>query len=178
MSSPDVGTILLKRAGDFGHLEDLKLVELTDVVVALERQAAFLTGLNFADVVLEVLEGGELARPDDHVVAKQSDRRIAANHAFEHAAAGDVADLRHADDLADLEKAERRFAAFGREHAAQSGLNVIHGVVDDVVVADVDAFGLGNLARLSVGADVKPMITADDAAARFTSDSLMPPTAA
>ena len=72
----------LERAGHFRHFEDFKLVAHLDVVIALKRQTAFLTGLHFADIVLEVLQAGELARPDDHVVAQETHVRIAANHAF------------------------------------------------------------------------------------------------
>lgn len=55
------GKSRLERAGHFRHFEDFKLVAHLDVVIALKRQTAFLTGLHFADIVLEVLQAGELA---------------------------------------------------------------------------------------------------------------------
>ena len=116
----------------------------------------------FAHVVLEVLERGELARPDDDVVAQQAHLRAAAHEALEHAAARDVADLRHADDLADFEEADLRFAQLRREQARKRSLHVVDGSVNDVVVADVDAFVFGKLSRLRIRADVE----ADDDALR------------
>lgn len=51
----------LERTGDFGHLEDFELIVNLNVIVALETQTAFAAGLNFAHIVLEVLQAGELA---------------------------------------------------------------------------------------------------------------------
>ena len=80
--------------------------------------------------------------------------------AFGDAAAGDLADLRDVEHFEDFRVAEELLARFGRQHAGQRRLHVIDDVVDDVVVADVDAVALGPLARLLIGADIE----ADDGA--------------
>lgn len=79
--------IVVRAYGDFGHLEDFELIVNLNVIVALETQTAFATGLNFAHIVLEVLQAGEFAGPDHHVVAQEASAGIAAYHAFENTAA-------------------------------------------------------------------------------------------
>ena len=103
----------LERTGDFGHLEDFELIVNLNVIVALETQTAFAASLNFAHIILEVLQAGEFAGPDHHVVAQESSAGIAANHTFEHAAAGNETDLGHTDDLTDFQQTERRFLLLG-----------------------------------------------------------------
>ena len=89
----------LERTGDFGHLEDFELIVNLNVIVTLETQTAFAAGLNFAHIVLEVLQAGEFAGPDHHVVAQEASAGIAAYHAFENTAAGNEPNLGHADNL-------------------------------------------------------------------------------
>ena len=78
----------------------------------------------------------------------------------------------------DLGVAEQGLAQHRRQHARTRLLDVVHEVVDDVVVADLDAVALGQLARLLVGADIE----ADDRRAgglgQHDVASLMPPTPA
>ena len=79
----------------------------------------------------------------------------APHEAVEHVAARDRADLRDPEHLADLDHAERAFLLLGREHAGQRRLDLVDRFVNDVVVADVDAVVLGELARRRVGARVE-----------------------
>ncbi len=51
--------------------------------------------------------------------------------------------------------AEEGFAQSGRQQARHRLLDVVHQVVDDVVVTDLDAFALGGGARLAIGADIE-----------------------
>src|SRR5262249_24942047 len=93
-------------------------------------------------------------------------------------AAGHLADLGDVEHLADLRVAEEVLAQGWREQARQRRFDVVHHVVDDRVVADLDLVAAGHLARLRVGAPVE----ADDerrgrARASVMSDSLRRPTA-
>src|SRR5690606_5753410 len=144
-----------ERAGDFLDFEDFELIADLDVVVALERDPAIEAGLDFLDVVLEAAQGIQRAGPVDHVVAQQADLRIAAYHAFEHHAAGNVADLGYGEDLADLDQADDFLALFRRQHARHGVAHVVDRVVDDVVVAQVDVVGFGQLLGRSVGPDIE-----------------------
>ena len=69
--------------------------------------------------------------------------------------AGDRADLRGHEHRADLGRADRLLALLGRQHAGHRRLDLVDRVVDDVVVADVDAVVLGQLARAGIGAHVE-----------------------
>src|SRR5438445_2514671 len=80
------------------HLLDavaLDRVALPHILVVLERHAAFLAGAYLARIVLETLQLRQLAVVDDDVVADEADIGAALHHAVGHAAAGDLADLRH-----------------------------------------------------------------------------------
>ena len=110
---------------------------------------------DFAGVVLEALELRELAFVHHDVVAHQPHIGAALDGAVGDAAAGDVADLRHLEDLEDHRVAEHGLADRWREQAGHRLLHVVDEVVDDVVVADLDAGALGGLARFLVGAHVE-----------------------
>ena len=81
------------------------------------------------------------------------------------------------EHLADFDQTEILLALFRGQHAGQRGLDLVHRVVDDVVVADIDAEVSASLRAPASARVLKPMMTAPEACARLTSDSLMPPTA-
>ncbi len=93
-----------------------------------------------------------------------------------HETTGDVAELARAEDVADLGSAKSRLFELGLEHALERRLDLIDRLVDDRVVADVDAFALDEFADPLGGRTLKPMMTASDATARLTSFSVMAPT--
>src|SRR3546814_16086257 len=97
----------------------------------------------------------ELALVDDAVVAQQAHAGAALDHAVHHAAAGDLADLRHVEHLADLGMADDLPAHRGRQQARHRLPQVVDQLVDERVVADVDSVALGDRAHLLVGADVE-----------------------
>ena len=144
-----------QRAADFLDVVALDDVADAHVLVVLEGHAAFLAGLHLRDLVLEALERRELALVHDDIVADEPHMRAALHDAVGDPAARDVADLGDVEDLEDLRVAEHRLAQGRRQHAGQRRLHVIHQIVDDVVVADLDAGLLGEIARLLVGAHVE-----------------------
>src|SRR5439155_1541121 len=73
-------------------------------------------------------------------------------------APGDVADPRHPEDLPDLRRAELRLLELGLEHALERRLDLLDRLVDDRVVADVDALAPGQL----TGPFGRPDVEADD----------------
>src|SRR6476659_4669005 len=133
--------VRLQRSGDFLDLEELEQVAFLDVVVVLQLDAALEAGGDLADVVLDAAHRLDLAGVDDDVLAQQAEARAAADDAGRDHRAGDGAD--------------RLLALLGREHAGHRQLDLVDGVVDDVVVADVDAVVLGELPRPGIGADVE-----------------------
>src|SRR5450830_1861888 len=145
----------LQGARHFGHFEHLEDVAHDDVVVVLQRQAALQAGANFLRIVLESLERIDLAGPDDDVVAQQAHRRRALDDAIGDQATGNRADLRDQDDLADFDLADDGFAPFRSQHARQCRLDLFDRIINDVVVADVDTVGFGQLAGLAVGTGVE-----------------------
>ena len=95
---------------------------------------------------------------DDHAVAQHSHLRVALDHAFLHEAAGDGADFRDLEYLPHLDQADDALFALRREHPGQRRLHFLDGVVNDVVVAHIDAGGLDQLAC----GRVSPRVEADD----------------
>src|SRR6185436_14196675 len=140
-------TRLSQAPSHFHHLEHLELDALLDIGEVLERHAALEARLHLAHVVLESLERVDVAGVDDHVVAQHAHLRASLDHAFLDVAARDGADLRDAEYLPHLDHAEHRFLLLGREHPGERRLHLLDRVVDDVVVAHLDAGGLDQLAR-------------------------------
>ena len=126
------------------------------VLIGLERHAAFLAGEDFARVILEALELRELAFVDHHIVTDESDVGATLHLAVGDPATGHLADLGDAEDLQNLCIAQHGLAQHRREHAGHGLFHIIDQVVDDVVVADLDARLLGRPARFLVGAHVEP----------------------
>src|SRR2546421_5084368 len=149
-------------AGDFPELVGLDDVALLEVLEVAEADAAFESLLHLAGVVLEPLERGDCAVPDDDAVAQETDPRAACDHAVLHVAAGHPADTRDREHLTDLGVARDDLLELGLEHADERLLHVLEHLVDDFVEAQVDALGLGELASAAVGSHVE----ADDGGIR------------
>ena len=82
-------------------------------------------------------------------------RRRALDGAVDDHAAGDGADLADLEDLTDLGLAERLLDLRGGEQAFHGLADVVDGVVDDVVEADLDPLALGEARRLAGRAHVE-----------------------
>ena len=95
---------------------------------------------------------------DHDVVAQEAHLGAAPDDAFGDHAAGDLADPGDVEHLADRGIAEEALAQGRRQHARQRVAHVVDHVVDDRVIADLDAVALRQLARLRVG----PHVEADD----------------
>ena len=92
---------------------------------------------------------------DDRVVAEQAHLRAALDHAIGNPATGNPADLGDVEGLQNARVAKVALAFLRLEQTAHQRLHVVHQLVDDRVVADVDAVALGAVARLCVGTDVE-----------------------
>src|SRR5690242_4872916 len=140
------------------HLERLDDVLDPDVVVA-DADTALVAFADLGHVVLEPAQA--LDREvvgDDHAVPDDPRLAVAGDRAGADDAARDVADPRHPEDLADLRRAELSLLELRLEHALERGLHFLDRLVDDRVVADVDALALRELARPAG----RPDVEADD----------------
>src|SRR6202008_4791991 len=70
-------------------------------------------------------------------------------------AAGDVADLGRAEDRTALRLTQGGLFVLRLEHALEGRLDLVDGLVDHAVVADLHAFLVGQLGRLALRADVE-----------------------
>src|SRR5579872_479862 len=145
----------LEGAGDLFDLEALDNVVFLDVLVVLEGHAAFGAFAHFADLVLEALQGFQAAFVDDDVVAQQPHLGAAPHQAFGDHAAGHLADLADIENFANLGVAEEALAPRRRQQARQGAFHVLDHLVDDRVVADLDAVAPRQIARLRIGTDVE-----------------------
>src|SRR6476646_1162651 len=152
---PGESRVRLQRSGDFLDLEELEQVAFLDVVVVLQLDAALEAGRDLADVVLHAPHRLDLAGVDDDVLAQQAEARAAADDARRDHRACHRADLRRHEHRPDLGRADRLLALLVGEHAGHRRLDLVDRVVNDVVVADVDAIVLGELPRPGIGANVE-----------------------
>src|SRR5215212_8498762 len=144
---------------DLPHLEGLHDVALLDVLVVAQDQTALEALADLGGVVLLPLQRGQVEiLGHDGAVADQAHLGVAADHSAGDHAAGDVADLRGAEDRADLRLAESLLLELRLEHALERGLDLLDGLVDDRVVAHLDAFLVRQLGRLAL----RPDVEADD----------------
>src|ERR1700733_9848215 len=149
---PGLGPRLLAQLERLDRVTDLQVV-VADADTALEA---------FPDLGRVILEpaqriDGQVVR-DNHAVPDQPGLAVARDRAGPDDAARDVADPRHPEDLPDLGGAELNFLEDRLQHALERRLDFLDRLVDDRVVADVDAFALGQLARPAS----RPDVEADD----------------
>src|SRR5262249_22586473 len=143
------GALYYLDAIAFDHVGDLH------VLVVLECHAAFLPGNDLTRVILEALELGELAFVHDNVVADEPHIGATLDSTVGDAATCDIADLGNLENLQDRCAAEGPLALCGREQAGHGFFYVVHEIIDDVVVANLDPGLFGHLARLLMGAHVE-----------------------
>src|ERR1700678_828215 len=127
----------LQTARYFHSRVALDLVVFLDVVVILHADAAFGSGPHFVDVVLEAFQGFQSALENDDVVPPHADRKIASHIAVDHHATRDGAEFARAEYAANRGKPHDLLLDLGRQHAREHRLDVVDGLVNDAVVADI-----------------------------------------
>src|SRR5215475_11318041 len=144
-----------QRAGNGLDVETLHHIADADILVAGECHAALLSGGHLAHLVLEALQGGQRALVNDDVVANEPHLGAALDLAIRDAAARNPADLGNIEHLQNLGVAKEHLAHGRRQQPGHGLLHVVDQVVDDVVVADLDAGLVGGKFRLRVGTHVE-----------------------
>ncbi|MBG9885212.1 hypothetical protein ABE10_01135, partial [Bacillus toyonensis] len=159
---PKVGTGCLRRhtnrsaARLLHHLGRLDLVADLDVVVFAEADTALEVGADLGDVVLEPTQRLDGQTISDHdAVTDHTRLGVARDRAGADDDAGDVAELRGTEHLPDLGHTRLDLFELRLEHALERVLDLLDGVVDHRVEADVHAFPGRGLACLGVRADVE-----------------------
>src|SRR5437773_11820398 len=94
----------LQCPGHFLDFVDFELVADLEVVEVFHGHAALETGFHLAHVVLEALEGIDLARMDDHVVAQHTHHCVAAHETLEHHASSHGPDRGHLENPAHVDQ--------------------------------------------------------------------------
>ena len=148
-------TVELLRALDLFHLVALDGVAHLQVLELLDADAALVALLHGLHVVLEAAQRRHVALEDDRAVAHDAHLVVAVDLAFHDVAAGDGAHLRHLEGLAHLGDAGVLFHDIGRQQTHARGVDVLDGLIDDAVQADVHLLLLGLLATLARGTDVE-----------------------
>src|SRR5581483_6693595 len=122
---------------------------------ARNADAAFVPGLDLADVIFEPPQTLESALENELAGPEDSNLAVARNRARRHIAPGGSARSPDLEHLANLGLAHDDFAILRLEHAAQQLLDVFGHVVDDVVRPDLDPLRIGGAARPGLDANVK-----------------------
>src|SRR5258706_384993 len=144
--------------GDFFDLVALDDVGGFHVRISVEHDAALHAVLDVRNVVLEAAKAADLAFPNLDGVTHQAGLAGALDGSLGDHAAGDRADLADAERLANFGLAERFFDQRRREETGHRFSDVVDGVVDDVVEADLDPLCLGEARCFARG----PHSEADD----------------
>src|SRR5215212_317174 len=134
------------------RLDDVRLAEVAE---AVEQDAAFGTGGNLADLLLDAPQRGDLALPQHPVPALDARRVAAQDLAVRHQTASRRPALADREDLADLGVAVHDLPEARPEHPDQRPADVLDHVVDDRVVPHVDVLGLGGAAGTRLGSHIE-----------------------
>src|ERR687895_2685798 len=138
------------------HLEGLDDVADLDVAVVAEGETALEALADLDHVVLEPPQRADRqVLGDHHAVAQQAAPGIAPDLAGHHEATGNRADPGGLEDLADLGAAQLDLLELRLEHALERLLDLLDGLVDHRVVADLHALAVGELGGLALGPHVE-----------------------
>src|SRR5204863_1958666 len=146
---------LTELGGEFLGCEGFDEVADLDILVTGEVDAALDALADFADIVLEALERGDLTLPEFGAFAEEANLGVAADEAIGDAAAGDLADLGDLEDVEHLGAAGVVLLEDGLEETVHGFSDLVLQLVDDGVQADLDVFALGDFGGLAVGPDVE-----------------------
>src|SRR5690606_19803429 len=127
-------------------------------VVAFNADTTFHTVANFRHVILEATQGFQLAFKDHHVVTQYADRLVTVYGALGHHTAGHLTELRRTEHIAHIGNAHDIFAELRLEHASQGRFHIIDQVIEDAVVAQIQAF----LLNQALGCSIRPHVEAED----------------
>src|SRR5882672_2167763 len=136
------------------HLEGFDNVFRFHVVKILERDTAFVALRHFARVVLEALQGRELAFPYRAPVADQARASAADNLAVDDHTSRDGC-ARDVENLADFGAAERLLAVSRCKQTFHRLAHVVNCFVYDCVETNLDAFFLGEVRSLRFRTDIE-----------------------
>src|SRR6266542_5893385 len=126
-----------------------------DALDSLHADTALEALQHLTHIILEALERAQGVLPEDGVAPLDAHPRGADDLPLDHRAPEDRPHLGDGEELLDLGPAVHGFPNFRGEHAAEGRLDVVEDVVDDAVVPEVDAIGLGLARRLGLGLDVE-----------------------
>src|SRR6188768_1982337 len=147
---------LLQTLLHFFHVEDIDDVSHMYGVHVVQRDAAFEAIFDFSHVLFEALETADLAFPDLLALPDQASHGTAPYQAFDDHAASHCARLADAKGLTHFRFAQGLLHKLGGKHAFHGQANVIQQVVDDRVLANLDAFALSDRRRLACGLGIEP----------------------
>src|SRR5215813_8867596 len=127
--------------------EGLDRIADLDVAVIRDRDAAFHAVANLTGVVLEALQGCDLALEDDHIIAQQAHFGIALDETIDYLATGHGSYSRDAEGIADFCSPLICLLDGGLEQAAHSTLDLVLQFINDRVQADIDFLLVGEFLR-------------------------------
>src|SRR4051795_7646778 len=144
------GARLLAHLEGLDHVADLRRAETAQGQTTLEALP------DLGRVVLEPLERADRDVVRHHgAVAQDARLGVAADETRPDETAGDETDLGRAEDLTDLRGAQLDLLVLRLEQALERGLDLLDGLVDDAVVADLHVGPVGHLLDLVRGPDVE-----------------------
>ena len=91
-----------------------------------------------------------------HVVTQHPHQRVPAHQPLEHIATSNSTHLGDVENLADVDQAGYVLLALWRQHSREGVFNVIHGFIDNVVVADIDSMSGHEFLGGSVRTGIEP----------------------
>ena len=130
-------------------------IAFVNIVEVLNAYAAFITGSNLADIVLEPAQRCNLTFMNNHAVANNANLRIALNLAVLNVCTRNRADGADLERVSDAYCTQMHFFEYGLEHTLHSVFNIFNRLINDAVGADIDLFLLRKIARSAVGTDIE-----------------------
>ena len=145
----------LLGALDFFNDKSLDRIADLDILEAVDAKAALVAILHGLHVILEAAHAGERALEYDRTIANNTHLVVAVELAFEDIATGNRADFGNLEHLSDLGCTDIDLRPFRTEHSFHGCPDIVHDVVDDVVLADLDFLCIGSGLCLRCRSDVE-----------------------
>ena len=160
----------------FQNLIGLKDISFLDIVEVLDSYAAFESGLDFLDVILEPSEGTDLSVVDNTLSRRHPCPGVSFHTAVEHRTACNHSQFWNMKSLSYFRPANHILFVDWLEHADYGASDVIEELINDIIVSECPPIPARPVpATLVSERTLKPITIAFEAEASITSVSVTAP---
>lgn len=117
-------------------------IQLLHLVKAFEYETTLISGLNFLHIILESLQGSQVAFEDLLALTGDTNLTASLEHTVQNIGTCDVTDSGCLEDLTNLCMTDNLLLVYGIQHTLHGSFHILDSLVDDLVQTYIHALSL------------------------------------